>query len=820
MTYRQQIGTKYEYYVLEHIQQNYDKVWHWSKFPEKILYKLNIIKDYDKFKKYRNDIGADLVAMKDDKYYFIQCKNFKDTIFIDTLAGFYFLLYENNLNGILYYNGTLSERLVDLSTGKIPFINLPFNNENIIFNEPKINLIPRDYQIEAYDKLKGLNKSILSLPCSMGKTLISSMLGKDYDNIIILSPTRALAQQNLEKFKEYLKNKYNYILISIDGKRKIDEIKKILKNKNIISSTFDSCDLVNLLIVELKNCYIIIDEFHNLSENNINNKDNEINKLLNINYNKIFVSATPINNFMNIKEENIYNYKWNEAIKKKYICDFKIYLPNIDENLEKFINFIKNNYSDIEIKLIKKAYNLIKNMLFNGDKKCICYLTTIEKANIFNKILTLISNTFNIEIEREQIDCNTKRMKRNEIIDKFKNSDKMYILLNVHVLDEGIDIPECDSVYITQPNNNIINIVQRICRANRIYKNKTECNIYLWCSKNKTNKILTYLFEKIEENIKNKIFIQNGKKYHFEPSNNNIIINNNTNKSLDIYDFETFINKYNFTNNELFNNIKENYKDFYNIIKEDYIERYNEFLIDSEILRKILKINMRRSFNNTIKRSYKKNIDYKIENIKKSVGSGGHNLEVITLTPEAAKKICLSTKSILGGQVQQYFLDLEVALYKYKNYIIEGMNKKIQQLENNQKPKINTTKKIIYVFRALNTDLTLYKIGKTINSKTRFSKHNSPMANDLEVLFQYETDNIDQVELCIKAYMKKAQYRKYKEIYRVDLDIIKNTIKNCDAKINEINKEIETKNKKQKGGNTLNKIDNKEILYLLIPANN
>ena len=33
-------------------------------------------------------------------------------------------------------------------------------------------------------------------------------------------------------------------------------------------------------------------------------------------------------------------------------------------------------------------------------------------------------------------------------------------------------------------------------------------------------------------------------------------------------------------------------------------------------------------------------------------------------------------------------------------------------------------------------------------------KHNSPLANDLEVLFQYETDNIDQVESCIK-------YRKY-----------------------------------------------------------
>ena len=71
-----------------------------------------------------------------------------------------------------------------------------------------------------------------------------------------------------------------------------------------------------------------------------------------------------------------------------------------------------------------------------------------------------------------------------------------------------------------------------------------------------------------------------------------------------------YINKYSFVNSKFV-------KDFYNIIKEDYIERYNEFLINSEILRKWLEI----------KRSY-----------KKTLGSGGHNLEVIALTLEAAKK--------------------------------------------------------------------------------------------------------------------------------------------------------------------------------------
>jgi hypothetical protein len=172
----------------------------------------------------------------------------------------------------------------------------------------------------------------------------------------------------------------------------------------------------------------------------------------------------------------------------------------------------------------------------------------------------------------------------------------------------------------------------------------------------------------------------------------------------------------------------------------------------------------------------------------------------------------------MGPQVQQYFLDLEVALYKYKNYIIDGMSKKIQQLENNQKPKINSNKKIIYVFKALNTDLTLYKIGKTINSKTRFSKHNSPLANDLDIIFQYETENIDQVENCIKSYMKLSQYRKYKEIYQVDLDIIKKALKDCDLKINEYNNDIIKYNKKQKGG-FRNIINENEVLYMLLPSN-
>lgn len=146
LSYTQKIGITYEYYVLEQIKKDYEKVWHWRDFPEKLMYENNLIKNYDIFCRYRYDIGADLVAYKDNKYYFIQCKNFNNTILMENLAGFYFLLHEYNLTGILYYNGLLSQRVKDLSTNRIQFINLPFNNTTIdIIENIEISHTTRNY---------------------------------------------------------------------------------------------------------------------------------------------------------------------------------------------------------------------------------------------------------------------------------------------------------------------------------------------------------------------------------------------------------------------------------------------------------------------------------------------------------------------------------------------------------------------------------------------------------------------------------------------------------------------------------------------------
>ncbi len=97
--------------------------------------------------------------------------------------------------------------------------------------------------------------------------------------------------------------------------------------------------------------------------------------------------------------------------------------------------------------------------------------------------------------------------------------------------------------------------------------------------------------------------------------------------------------------------------------------------------------------------------------------------------------------------------------------------------------KIKTTpqKGIIYVFKTSDTpENNLYKIGRTIDLKKRLQTHSSGLANNIDILFIHEVDDTIKIEKCAKEAMKQYQYRKYKEVYQINIDIIKFIINNCD----------------------------------------
>lgn len=194
----------------------------------------------------------------------------------------------------------------------------------------------------------------------------------------------------------------------------------------------------------------------------------------------------------------------------------------------------------------------------------------------------------------------------------------------------------------------------------------------------------------------------------------------------------------------------------------DYKTSDGVIIINFDNLSKWLNIR-KDNLKKTLMRTYIKNIDYEIK-IKKSVGKG-RPMEEIMITPNCMKRIYMLSVSAKSEEVRTYFIKIEKLIDKYKQVIIGDLNKKIGILEKNQKPKVNPKQGVIYVVRTSKTIEDIYKIGKSKNFLSRLMSHNSIEAGDIEILVLYETNNITQVENCVKNALKLKQYRRRKEIF-------------------------------------------------------
>jgi phage anti-repressor protein len=257
-------------------------------------------------------------------------------------------------------------------------------------------------------------------------------------------------------------------------------------------------------------------------------------------------------------------------------------------------------------------------------------------------------------------------------------------------------------------------------------------------------------------------------------------------------------------NFEQFGEFLKKYSTIPNSFIDDFFTFYSynttddDIIINYELVAKWLDVR-NNDLKKTIVRSYIENVDYKITIDRKSVGSkGGRPKEQILLSTSCFRRICMNSNTERGKEVRKYYEKIEKLLHKYKDHIIESLQKRIDILEHNQKPKIEQKKGVIYFLKSQLEADNIFKLGKSKKFKKRLISHNSSHSDDVEVALIFETDNIDEVEGCMKAILKKKQYRKRKEIYQVDLDVLKNIMESC----SEIMERLDVKQKKK----TLSKI--------------
>ncbi|AYV77280.1 MAG: hypothetical protein Barrevirus27_7 [Barrevirus sp.] len=231
-------------------------------------------------------------------------------------------------------------------------------------------------------------------------------------------------------------------------------------------------------------------------------------------------------------------------------------------------------------------------------------------------------------------------------------------------------------------------------------------------------------------------------------------------------------------------------EDFFDIAKEEYSD--NEFEIDFNIVVDWLDVR-KDNLKTILVKNFSNKTDYIIESIiaENMNGIGSHHEEIITLTPDCFKGLCMLSHTGKAKEVRYYYLTVEKLIRKYHWLIEERLRKMVQMLEYNQKPKTKYQSGVVYILPAFNVgdngdisdseNSNLYKLGKSSNMTKRMLSHNSPMANDIKPLYILEVNDIHIVENCVKMLAKKYKYRSFKEIYQIDFDLLRDMYDSCDT---------------------------------------
>ena len=257
-----------------------------------------------------------------------------------------------------------------------------------------------------------------------------------------------------------------------------------------------------------------------------------------------------------------------------------------------------------------------------------------------------------------------------------------------------------------------------------------------------------------------------------------------------------FLKKYSTLSNDFID-------DFYSIYNFNEFDN-DDFIINLDIVAKWLcttKGKLKETLNNT----YNLNIDYKIAKEKSNAKISKSNKEIILITPDCFKRICLLSKTKKAEQVRTYYLELEKLINNYKNYIINGLKSTIKVLENNQKPIPQNIKGVIYILKSPKDIDGIYRFGKTQDFKNRLANYNSANSDKMQVIFIFETKNAQQIEDCVISQIKQYRYKKRKDFFQINIDIIKHLISSCNQLTLKFKQKINKSNKK----NNMNNIDKK-----------
>jgi superfamily II DNA or RNA helicase len=540
------IGLEYEKYIQAIIDHKYEIVFTHDTIPFKEYFRLGVVETMDDLRKrylsYKNgmicDRGFDLIGKKDDQNYdVIQCKKYSRNIGPDDLGGFISLLYVckerrmedeqfADIHGVVYTSLGYTPPLLETFKNRksITFVVQPFDDLNSTYcsNLSIQNYEWRDYQKKAIDEFEhwinvGQKRINLTLPCATGKGNLSFEFIEIFwrkigvETVFYFAPYKSNVSDLAHRASTLFGLNVEILRIhSFDSKSKIkitnekQQIEEFLNQNNQRKICFVCFDSADKILPHIKqNSFVIFDEFHDLSKQDLTSSTSSISKMLTVGQCYfLFMSATP--RWMDEKivdyGKNIQTITWKSAIQKKYINDFKIYLPILSEiSRQPKVEIDEKSIHQVERISNLQMNFLIFGLMYTGKRKTIIFCTDKSEIKEIRKALDLEIPKYTTlnDFWISEITLETKN--RKTVLETFQKENRRSILFSIKILDQCIDIPECDSIFFSSLTNNKIRNVQRIARSLRIYKGKTKSAIFCWATQDE--EILDFLESLKEYNL-------------------------------------------------------------------------------------------------------------------------------------------------------------------------------------------------------------------------------------------------------------------------------------------------------------------------------
>lgn len=424
-------------------------------------------------------------------------------------------LWNNETNGleiitmpkILVERIKVNRKSTKPSTSEVNILEEPTTEE-----EERIEIIPRDYQIEAIQAFEDNNwQGILEMATGTGKTITSLMIAQKYLEkngrifLIIMLPFLHLIDQWQENCEQL---GFKHSIICAENRASWqDKLRQNIRDFNIgiskvevILTTYKSAcnDFFNQQVAKIRGkSFIIADECHYFGIPGLRN-----HQLHNVQA-RLGLSATPDrwwdeDGTKRLKEyfsKTVYEYSMQKAIENKVLTEYKYipYIVNLEQDeQEKYLSLTKrlvyllqNDGDKMEITKV----NLARSMVLSKAryKKQLLYqiLRSQEIEQISHTIVycakgevTEITRTLaemGIRTHRFNSELNTKT--RKQVLKAFADGH-IQVLVAIKCLDEGVDVPSTKVAYFLASTSNPREFVQRRGRILRKYKGKNIAELH------------------------------------------------------------------------------------------------------------------------------------------------------------------------------------------------------------------------------------------------------------------------------------------------------------------------------------------------------